>query len=455
VEESRKRLTAKGSHSGMQDRRNGAAAMKTIDLFCGAGGLSEGFRQAGFSALYANDHETPALQTYKVNHAGAICSDDPIETVDPAKIRTDLGIERGQVDAVIGGPPCQGFSTYGQRREDDSRNQLYVPYFGFVEEFRPKAFLIENVTGLLSMSGGAVIADMVSRAEALGYAADVVTLDACEFGVPQHRKRVFIFGAADGQRVAPPVPTHMNGKRTGVLLNDQPSLFFDEPASASALTVRDAISDLPKEALAPRDTQQPLEYPDTDQTPYQRLMRGNATELTHHSAKRMLGIRRLRLAMLHPGDYGTKIEERLADGGLSDDLIDAMMGGAGMRDPDECRTEDRIKEAALREMLKAGHTTPEQVMTFLDSQGFANKYRRLHWDKPSHTVVAHMARDCSDFVHPGIDRFVSVREAARLQSFPDAYRFPGSQFVQFRQIGNAVPPLLGLAMAKALRAAIA
>ena len=183
-------------------------------------------------------------------------------------------------------------------------------------------------------------------------------------------------------------------------------------------------------------------------------MRGNSAELTHHSAKRMLGIRRLRLAMLHPGDYGTKIEERLADGGLTDELIDAMMGGDGMRDAAECRTQDRVKEAALREVLKAGHTTPEGVMEFLDSQGFANKYRRLRWDTPSHTVVAHMARDCSDFVHPGVDRFVSVREAARFQSFPDAYRFPGSQFRQFRQIGNAVPPLLGKAMAETIRATI-
>lgn len=428
--------------------------MRTIDLFCGAGGLGEGFRQAGFSALYANDHEEPALATYAANHPDAVCSTDPIETVDPRKIREDLGIKPGEVDVVMGGPPCQGFSTYGQRREDDARNQLYVPYFGFVEEFRPKAFLIENVVGLLSMSGGAVLADMVARAEALGYAADVVTLDACEYGVPQHRRRVFIFGAADGQRVAPPQPSHVNGKRSGVVLNDQPSLFFDGPSIKPALTVRDAISDLPDAVLVPRDTQKPMEYPEPPKTEYQRLMRGNSIELTHHSAKRMLGIRRLRLAMLHPGDYGTKIEERLADGGLTDELIDTMMGGDGMRDAEECRTQDRVKEAALREMLKAGHTTPKGVMEFLDSQGFANKYRRLRWDAPSHTVVAHMARDCSDFVHPGIDRFVSVREAARFQSFPDAYRFPGSQFRQFRQIGNAVPPLLGKAMADTIRATI-
>ncbi|WP_435230019.1 DNA cytosine methyltransferase [Pseudopelagicola sp. nBUS_20] len=429
--------------------------MRTIDLFCGAGGLGEGFRQAGFSAAYANDHEAPAIATYTVNHPNAVCSSDAIETVGPKKIREQLGVARGEIDVVMGGPPCQGFSTYGQRREDDSRNQLYVPYFGFVEEFRPKAFLIENVVGLLSMSGGAVLDDMVARATALGYAADVVTLNACEYGVPQNRRRVFIFGASHNQKIAPPVQTHASnlvGK--GKKIKPE-SVILREVGMPSALTVRDAISDLPNEVCVPSDTQKPMTYPEAPHTDYQRNMRGNSHQLTHHSSKRMLGIRRLRLAMLHPGDYGTKIEDRLASGGLTDEIINSMMGGEGMRDAAECRTEDRVKEEALREMLKAGRTTPEQVMQFLESQGFANKYRRLEWDKPSHTVVAHMARDCSDFVHPGIDRFVSVREAARFQSFPDSYCFPGSQFRQFRQIGNAVPPLLGKAVAETIKATIA
>jgi DNA (cytosine-5)-methyltransferase 1 len=428
--------------------------MLTIDLFCGAGGLGEGFRQAGFSAIYANDHEAPALETYAANHPNAICSTDAIETVDPRAIREQLGVAQGEVDVVMGGPPCQGFSTYGQRREDDSRNQLYVPYFGFVEEFRPKAFLIENVVGLLSMSGGAVLDDMVARATALSYAADVLTLDACEYGVPQNRRRVFIFGALDGQKIAPPIQTHASNKIGKGKKTESPSLFFKEANLAAALTVRDAISDLPNDVHVPKDTQQPMAYAEALLTDYQLNMRGNSPHLTHHSSKRMLGIRRLRLAMLHPGDYGTKIEDRLASGGLTEEVINSMMSGSGMRDASECRTQDRVKEEALREMLKAGQTTPEEVMKFLESQGFANKYRRLEWDKPSHTVVAHMARDCSDFVHPGIDRFVSVREAARFQSFPDSYDFPGSQFQQFRQIGNAVPPLLGKAVAEAIRATI-
>ena len=429
--------------------------MRTIDLFCGAGGLGEGFRQAGFSAVYANDHEAPALATYAANHPNTICSADAIETVDPRKIREELGVERGEIDVVMGGPPCQGFSSYGQRRKDDSRNQLYVPFFGFVEEFRPKAFLIENVVGLLSMSEGAVLDDMVARATALGYAADVVTLDACEFGVPQSRRRVFIFGALDYQKIEPPLQTHASnlvGKGNKIKAQ---SLILREAGMPPALTVRDAISDLPDKVFVPREAQKPMTYPEAPHTDYQLNMRRNSLQLTHHSAKRMLGIRRLRLAMLHPGDYGSKIEERLASGGLTDEIINSMMGGEGMRDAAECRTQDRMKEEALRKLLKAGHTTTDEIMQFLESQGFANKYRRLEWDKPSHTVVAHMARDCSDFVHPGIDRFVSVREAARFQSFPDSYNFPGSQFRQFRQIGNAVPPLLGKAVAETIKATIA
>jgi DNA (cytosine-5)-methyltransferase 1 len=184
-------------------------------------------------------------------------------------------------------------------------------------------------------------------------------------------------------------------------------------------------------------------------------MRGNQAELTHHSSKQMLGIRRLRLALMHPGDYGTRIEERLSTNGLPEDVIDRLLGGEeGLRDLNQCRTQDREKELALREMLHSGHTSVEKIMQFIDSQGFANKYRRLRWDEPSHTLVAHMARDCSDFVHPQIDRFISVREAARLQSFPDSYYFEDSQFCQLRQIGNAVPPLLAKAVAGSVKAAI-
>ena len=154
----------------------------------------------------------------------------------------------------------------------------------------------------------------------------------------------------------------------------------------------------------------------------------------------------MRLALLRAGDYGRELRDRIEGDGLPYELIDQLLNGSNQRTSEGCRRQDIEKENKLREMLHEGHHSVAQVLAFLDPGGFANKYRRLHWDEPSHTLVAHMARDCSDFVHPELNRFISVREAARLQSFPDAFTFPGSQFQQFKQIGNAVPPLLGRAV---------
>jgi DNA (cytosine-5)-methyltransferase 1 len=131
-----------------------------------------------------------------------------------------------------------------------------------------------------------------------------------------------------------------------------------------------------------------------------------------------------------------------------------LSGDSDLRSFDDCRMEDREKEMELRAILEKGSIQLEELFSKIDSGGFANKYRRLDWDRPSHTLVAHMARDCSDFVHPEVDRFISVREAARLQSFPDSYVFSGSQFRQFRQIGNAVPPKLARAIAKSVKESI-
>jgi DNA (cytosine-5)-methyltransferase 1 len=422
--------------------------LTTVDLFAGAGGMSEGFKQAGFQTLFANDHEKPALATFRRNHGTAETSSDDIETLDARAIRERLGLAEGDLDVLIGGPPCQGFSTYGKRNEEDARNQLYMHFIRFLAEFKPKAYVIENVTGLLSMSEGHVVKDISSRLRHLGYGCSVWTLDAREHGVPQRRKRVFITGAANGGELQLPAPSHALTAGT-ISAGD----LFGE-ALPRPLTIHDAISDLPARTLKPRQTHDALEYGSLPETPYQETMRAGAVELTHHSSKQMLGIRRLRLALMHPGDYGTRIEERLASSGLSDDVILKMLGGDDLRDMNECRKQDREKEILLREMLSSGNTSLEAIQSFMDSQGFANKYRRLKWDEPSHTLVAHMARDCSDFVHPKIDRFISVREAARLQSFPDTYYFQDSQFCQLRQIGNAVPPALARAVARSVKTVI-
>ena len=403
----------------------------------------------GFKTLFANDHEKPALATFKRNHNEALVSDEDIQTLDPQKLRQDLRLKPGQLDVLIGGPPCQGFSTYGQRRKGDDRNRLFEHYLRFVSAFKPKTIVLENVIGILSMQGGAIVQEILEGFQGEGYTAEVFTLDATEFGVPQNRRRVFICGALEGAKVSAPRPTHEQSPE----LDESANLFGHRNRLARTPTVRDAIADLPKAALAPRDAHVTLDYPDGDAlSEFAKWAREGASELTHHSAKRMLGIRRVRLALLRPGDYGTKLRQRLGSDGLDESLIEELFNGhESMRDINECRKQDRDKENQLRGLLSQGHVTVEQLFELVGAGGFANKYRRLEWDKPSHTIVAHMARDCSDFVHPELDRFGTVREAARLQTFPDRYYFESSQFQQFRQIGNAVPPLLGAALARSVK----
>jgi len=417
--------------------------MRTIDLFAGGGGMTEGFKQAGFNSVYCNEFEKNAAETCTANHPLAIVSDKNILDIDIKDLRSSLKISKGDLDCLIGGPPCQGFSTYGKRNSKDPRNQLYLNYINFLDEFRPKTFVIENVMGLLSMSEGAVLEDICGRISKLGYSYKVNILNAVEFGVPQRRKRIFIVGGADGQSIQPPTTTHT--APDGLF---QKTLGFDD--RRPYVTTREAISDLSHiKPLTPKRTQDVISYGNvTAESDYQRIMRSNSSGLSHHSTKQMLGIRRLRLALINPGEYGTEIIKRAESEGLPYSVIEEILNGSeGIRDHIGIRKQDIEKENKLKALLNAGNQSIEDILKSIDSGGFKNKYRRLHWNNPSHTLVAHMSRDCSDFIHPDQDRFISVRESARLQSFSDNYIFSGSQFQQFLQIGNAVPPLLAKAVA--------
>lgn len=422
-----------------------------IDLFCGAGGMAEGFRDAGYDCLWANDFEDEAAETFRANHPRAKVVAGPIQDIDAQLVRKELGMKKGELDVLVGGPPCQGFSTYGQRNPEDERNRLFAHLLRFAREFEPSAVVIENVIGILSMESGRIIAEIVDGLRSEGYCPTVWTLDAADFGVPQRRRRVFVVGLRDGRELKAPTRKFFAPKAT--LASE--SCLFDFAVGNRWRTVSDAISDLPEKALLPKETQKAMPYAGSPKSEFQAVARTNSTELLHHSAKQMLGLRRLRLALLRPGEYGNTLRHRLISEGLPDNVVDELLGDKGAAQSTiQCRTEDRVKEIEIRELLRKGHTAADDVMHLLDAGGFANKYRRLEWAKPSHTLVAHMARDCSDFVHPEYDRFVTVREAARLQSFPDRYVFPGSQFRQFRQIGNAVPPMLGKAVAAHVTAAI-
>src|ERR1039458_2711022 len=182
--------------------------LSTIDLFCGAGGITEGFREAGYRCLYANDCMPEAIETFSFNHPGAWAEDDSIEDVDAAQVRRRLGLRKGGLDVLVGGPPCQGFSINAPERFlSDPRNKLFKHYLRFLEEFEPKAFLFENVPGLLSLGDGKVFRQILGQFEEHGYHVTPKILFSAHYGVPQERWRLILLGSRTCA-IAPPPPTH-------------------------------------------------------------------------------------------------------------------------------------------------------------------------------------------------------------------------------------------------------
>jgi DNA (cytosine-5)-methyltransferase 1 len=347
--------------------------LRVIDLFAGAGGFSEGFRAAGgYEVVAAAEKDPTACRTLAVNHP-----ETPILAETDLRYVTAHDLELlsdCSADLVIAGPPCQGFSLKGTRDPAHESTELLFDTVRLITELEPVAFLIENVPGLMSFRRGLVVDRLMRRLNALRVAGrrywiTIDTLDAAAYGVPQHRKRVFVCGVLASD-YAWPMP-----------VRDRISLI-------------DAIGDLPE--WTTRANEIARLPPGEPLTPYQRGRRRGATALYNHSAKRLEERRLERIAYLAEGD-------------------------------------DR---RALPDHLQAG--------------GHEGKYRRLRSGAPAPTIVAHMAKDTSDFVHPRYERMLTVREAARLQSFPDRYRFAGSQYQQFRQVGNAVPVLLAAAIADSL-----
>src|ERR1041384_5615899 len=168
-------------------------SLLTIDLFSGAGGITEGFREAGYHCLYANDSMPEAMETFSYNHPGTWCDGRDIEEVDPAQVRARLKLHKGALDVLVGGPPCQGFSINAPERFlSDRRNKLFRDYLRFLEEFEPKAFLFENVPGLLSLGDGKVFRQIVREFAEHGYHVSEKILFAAHYGVPQERWRLIL-----------------------------------------------------------------------------------------------------------------------------------------------------------------------------------------------------------------------------------------------------------------------
>lgn len=349
--------------------------MYAIDLFAGCGGLSKGFMDAGFDVIIGVDNDSAALETFKLNHNGAAALNADLskqETFD--EIKSIAGNRR--IDVIIAGPPCQGFSLTGPRNFDDERNKLYLAVFEVVKQYKPQAFIIENVPGMATLYKGEIKEEILKRFKALGYNVECRILVTADYGVPQMRKRLIFMGIRKDKGV-PCFPTPQ---------------FTPE----NYRTCRDALSDLP--GLTDTLGTEESEYTSEPKTEYQRIMRGSCNVLYNHTAT----------------NHTQMVKDTIAlvpEGGNYKDL-------------------------------------PQGVG---ESRKFHEAWTRYDGNKPSKTIdTGHR-----NHFHYEYNRVPTVRENARLQSFPDDFIFTGTRTQQYRQVGNAVPPLLGYHLGLAVKAIIA
>jgi len=379
-----------------------------IDLFAGAGGISIGLEEAGFTCLYANEVSPIYSTTLEKGHPDAFVETGDIRKVDAASVRRALQLEKGELSLLAGGPPCQGFSVNAPvRSTDDERNHLFRDYLRFVEEFEPSAVLIENVPGMVSYEKGQTVKEILKALSNLGYDAAVRILYAPHYGIPQMRWRTVFLGNRLG--IDPhhmfPLPSHYaKGRANFTKALDGVSLVMsDEDVRASAdrefLTVSEAIGDLPLEVSAT------AQYASRPQNSFQRHVRRNSNNLLNHEAAGLGPANLARLPHIPPG------------GSWRDIPFDLLPAG-------------------MKRARRSDHT---------------KRYGRLHPEGIASTILTKCDPHWGSYIHPSEDRIISVREAARLQTFPDHVEFFGSLTDQYKQVGNAVPPLLSKAIGEQIK----
>ncbi|MFC3212221.1 DNA cytosine methyltransferase [Planomicrobium okeanokoites] len=344
-----------------------------IDMFSGCGGLSRGFMDAGYKVLLGVDNEEIALKTFRENHGEAKTL--RTDLFDPFAIEEMKNIIDGEkVDLIIGGPPCQGFSLTGTRKENDERNTLFRSMVKAVESFEPQAFVLENVPGLGTLYNGKAKEEILESFHELGYKVSYKVLFAPDYGVPQIRKRIFFVGVKSKELYEFPLPTH---------------------SPDNYITCGEAISDL-HDRVEGNGIEED-EYMTPPLTEYQQLMRAKSDKLYNH--------------------IGTKHTE------LVKEVISHVPEGGNFKD------------------LPPG---------LGESRKFNEAWTRYHSQKPSKTIdTGHR-----NHFHYKFNRVPTVRENARLQTFTDDFRFYGTKTQQYRQVGNAVPPMLGYHIAQKLKAYI-
>jgi len=411
----------------------GKSRFTVIDLFAAPGGLSLGFEMSGFEVLAGVDIDPKGMETYKYNFPKAKAIVKDIRKLESRELMEIAEVSEGQVDVIIGGPPCQGFSTIGRvkiaslvregkwnhlkiahpRFIDDPRNVLYKEFMRVVRDLKPLFVVMENVPGMMSYSNGEIVRQIIEDFRAIGYKAEAKVLNAADYGVPQIRKRIiFIATRIEKAPIRFPKPTHKDVDTETVTLFKYLSERNDNGADNSLkpyVTVWEAIGDLPDPAPGrPGLADFPLPYNKPPFSEYQKFMRewdgGPPDGKVHNHVAR------------EHSERDIKTFQILREGQWWKDLPPEIKKLYGYRD-----------------------------------DIFHDKMKKLRRDRPSWTITAHLYKDGYMYIHPVQPRSITVREAARLQSFPDRFIFRGSRTDQFKQVGNAVPPLMARAIALEIR----
>lgn len=387
--------------------RRPRGTLTCIDLFSGAGGLAEGFRQAGWAVLAGNDIDHHAGLTFRQNFPEAHFYEGPITALKPSKVMDDLGLASGELDCLIGGPPCQSFSYNNhQRSATDDRARLFKRYLHFVKSLQPKVLVMENVPGMLTIGNGEVIKQIERKLARLGYRSAVRILYSEEFGTPQARRRVFIVAS----RTNDPsefFPTGTHGPISKPPVKTNPFVHHWESKKRKLqplVTVWDAIGDLPP--LIRNGGSKTIKHSRQLKTDYQRRARRGTEKLFDHVTYKLNSTMLKRIAHVPEGGNWTHIPVRLLPSGM-------------------------------RRARRSDHT---------------KRYGRLRRKGLASTILTKCDPHWGAYVHPTQQRTISVREAARLQGFPDNFVFAGDFITkQYEQVGNAVPIPVAAAMAKSVR----
>lgn len=341
---------------------------KAISLFAGAGGCSLGFKNANVDIIAAYENAEAAIATYNMNFGNNCCRNVDLESCDFLQLRNQLGLEQGELDIIIGGPPCQGFTTAGNRFWDDPRNKLVRNYAHAIEAFYPRWFMMENVEGILTTAKGTYVVECLKKMISLGYTVSLKKVYMQEYAVPQRRKRVIIVGNREGKKFEFPEPIE---RASGPIYKD------------SSFTLWEAISDL-----------EICDIPEIDHV-------------------------------------------RKTESGIQLERISTLKTGQTMKDLPEHLQHDSFKRRASRRVCDG---TPSEKRG-----GAPSGLKRLSYNEPCLTITSAAT---SEFVHPTQNRTLTIRECARVQTFPDSFLFCGTDAQKILQIGNAIPPVFAEQMAK-------